>query len=242
VNATQARPVHKHVEHCMGTVFSFHLVAAPDADAAIADAVAWLHWVDATFSTYQSDSVINRFARGEVGLPDCPAAIAEVLDACARLEGETQGFFSAYAAGRLDPSGYVKGWAIERASDLLVLHGAADHMINGGGDIQCRGTDAAGEPWRLGIADTADSSRIVAVVTGTDFALATSGTAERGGHVVDPHTRRSITALRSVSVYGRHLAQADAYATAALAMGARARAWVDTLDGYEAYFCDRLKQ
>lgn len=240
MTAMLARPVHKHVEHCMGTVFSFHLVDAADPVSAVADAVAWLHWVDATFSTYQADSVINRLARGEVALRDCPAAIAEVLDACAQLEAETHGFFSAYAGGQLDPSGYVKGWAIERASDLLVLHGADDHMINGGGDIQCRGTDPSGEPWRLGISDPADRSRVVAVVTGTDVALATSGTAERGAHVVDPHTRNSIAGLRSVSVYGRHLALADAYATAAFAMGDRGQAWVEALDGYHGYFCDRL--
>lgn len=244
-----AQAVHKHVEHCMGTVFSFHLVAAVDEQAAVtaalADAVAWLRWVDATFSTYQPGSVISRLGRGELGIEQCPAAVGEVLAACEQVQAASNGYFSAYASGTLDPSGYVKGWAIERASDLLVRHGYGDHMINGGGDIQCRGSDAAGQPWRLGIVDPADGTAVIAVVSGNDVALATSGNAERGEHIVDPRPsagqpgepgRPGPLAVRSVSIYGRHLALADAYATAAFAMGPDGPAWVRTLPGYEGYF------
>jgi thiamine biosynthesis lipoprotein len=64
--------------------------------------------------------------------------------------------------------------------------------------------------------------------------VATSGTAERGAHIVNPHTGRPAAELASVTVAGPRLTSADAYATAAFAMGPGAREWVETLDGYEA--------
>lgn len=44
--------------------------------------------------------------------------------------------------GRLDPTGLVKGWAIEQASQLLRQHGAVNHAVNGGGDVQLAGEAA----------------------------------------------------------------------------------------------------
>ncbi|MGW7596288.1 FAD:protein FMN transferase, partial [Streptomyces rubiginosohelvolus] len=72
-----------------------------------------------------------------------------------------------------------------------------------------------------------------AVVTGRDLAIATSGTAERGAHILDPHTGEPATALAALTLTGHGLTRTDAYATAAFAMGAGARAWVEALDGHE---------
>jgi thiamine biosynthesis lipoprotein len=161
--------------------------------------------------------------------------VREILRRCDELEARTQGYFSAYAADSLDPSGLVKGWAIEQASRMLVEAGAANHSVNGGGDVQCAGSAAPGRPWRIGVVDPADRTRILAVVAGTDLAVATSGTAERGGHVFDPHTRRPAHALASVTVSGRHLETADAYATAAFAMGENATQWLADLPDYRSF-------
>jgi thiamine biosynthesis lipoprotein len=57
---------------------------------------------------------------------------------------------------------------------------------------------------------------------------------ERGDHVLDPHTRRPPAGVLSVTVTGPDLALADAYATAAFAMGPRAGEWTAGLSGYEA--------
>ena len=64
------------------------------------------------------------------------------------------------------------------------------------------------------------------MVEATDLAVATSGAYARGEHVVDPHTGRAAERLLSVTIAGPDLATADAYATAAFAMGA-ARAALD---------------
>ena len=75
---------------------------------------------------------------------------------------------------------------------------------------------------------------MAAVVEADDLAIATSGAYARGEHVLDPHTGLAPTGLLSVTITGPELATADAYATAAFAMGARGPAWTAQLDGYEA--------
>jgi FAD:protein FMN transferase len=217
----------------MGTVVSFDV---PDwAGQALGRAVQWLHWVDATFSPYRDDSDVSRFGRGSVPLAECAPELAEVLAACAEVTARSGGYFTTTPGGRFDPSGYVKGWAIERAAAMLTAAGSAEHSVNGGGDIQCVGERAPGQPWRVGIADPLRPGSLALVVTGHDFAVATSGIAERGLHIVNPHTGQPATGLASITVIGAGLAAADAYATAAFAMGPAAREWIEGLDGCEAF-------
>ena len=226
----------------MGTVVSFD-VAAPFAGDALAAAVRWLHWVDAVFSTYRTDSLVSRLGRGEIGVGDCPPQVADVLAACETLSAASGGYFSAWYAGTLDPSGYVKGWAIERAAAMLTAAGSASHCVNGGGDVRCAGARRTGpdgaEPWRIGIADPRPPlgrGALCAVVAGQDFAVATSGVAERGAHVIDPVRGEPATGLLSVTVVGPDLALADAYATACVAMGHPAALdWLAGLDGYDGF-------
>jgi len=220
-----------HVEHCMGTVFTLDVRDPGDWQDAIGEAVAWLHQVDAVFSTYRPDSELNRLGRRELRLADAHPELALVLDLCAQLQAETGGAFSALSAGRVDPTGLVKGWAIERASDLLRRHGSANHAVNGGGDLQLAGESAPGRPWRVGIAAPGPVGPVVA---GRDFAVATSGTAERGAHILDPFTGRPAEGLFSASVTGPSLTRADAYATAAYVLGRDALHWIATLPGYSA--------
>lgn len=129
----------------------------------------------------------------------------------------------------------VKGWAVEKVSCLLYDAGAHHHMVNGGGDIQCRGEAAPGRPWRVGVADPFRRGALAVVVDGGDMAVATSGSPERGHHIVDPATGRPATELASITLVGRHITTVDGLATAAFAMGEAARTWVDVRQGIEAY-------
>ena len=108
----------KHSEPVMGTVFSIHVNDPGDWSAAIRRAVSFLHRVDRVFSTYHPDSHLNRLSRQEIRLADCPPAVAEVLAMCAVVTRRSGGYFSARYAGRLDPTGMAKGWAVERASAM----------------------------------------------------------------------------------------------------------------------------
>jgi thiamine biosynthesis lipoprotein len=188
-------------------------------DAAFAE----LRAADARFSTYRADSEISRVGRGELA----PGALAsEVLDACEALREATGGYFDARAGGALDPSGYVKGWALERAAALI---DADELCLDGGGDLVLRGG-----PWRVGIRHPLQPDRLCSVLEVTDGAVATSATYERGEHILDPRTGRPPRGVLSVTVTGPDLATADAYATAAFAMGADGPAWTAERDGYEA--------
>ncbi|MFE7777256.1 FAD:protein FMN transferase [Streptomyces sp. NPDC057445] len=227
----------RHVEHVMGTVFSFDIRAdaTPGIVRALADAVAWLHHVDAVFSTYRPDSQISRLGRGATTLAECDPEVGEVLGLCQDTSRLSGGRFTAHPGGRLDPSAMVKGWAVERASRMLYDAGARHHTVNGGGDIQCRGRPAPGRSWRIGIAHPFHRDDLTTVVVGQDLAVATSGTAERGCHIIDPVTGGPATGLASITLVGRHLTQVDVLATAAFAMGDAAGAWVRSLEGVEAF-------
>jgi thiamine biosynthesis lipoprotein len=222
-----------HLEHCMGTVFTIDIRDAGQWDDAIGAVVGWLHRVDALFSTYRQTSDISRIRRGHLRVVDADPHVAEVVDLCARLQAETGGYFTAFWDGRLDPTGLVKGWAIERASALLHAGGSHNHAVNGGGDMQLAGEAAPGKPWRVGISDPRDATRLVAIVQGHDFAIATSGVAERGKHIVAPRTATPADGLASVTVLGRSLTRVDAYATAAFAMGGNALPWLEAQPGHE---------
>jgi thiamine biosynthesis lipoprotein len=228
-----------HVEHVMGMAVTIDIRDdRADAAALVEDVVAWLHAVDATFSTYKPGSAISRLGRGELALDDTPDDVRWVLAQCESLRRRTGGFFDACVAGSLDPSGFVKGWAVEVASARLRAGGSLRHCINAGGDVRACGEPAPGRPWLVGIAHPLVAGALCAVIPVRDGAVATSGTAERGAHVFDPHTGKAALDLASVTVAGPDLAQADAFATAALAMGFGAPAWLATLDGYEAYAVD----
>jgi len=220
----------------MGMPIGIDVANGPDVDVDVdvEPAFAWLRQVDATFSTYRADSDISRLGRGELTLSECRPEVDEVLTRCLALERATGGFFSVRAAGRLDPSGFVKGWAIDGAADRLAAAGAENFCINAGGDIVARGRPAPDRGWRVGIRHPTELDRLAAVVAVSDLAVATSGEYERGAHIVDPHTGAPPAGLLSVTVVGPDLATADAYATAAFAMGAEGPALTATLTGYDA--------
>jgi len=186
--------------------------------------VTWLHDVDAEFSTYRPDSAVSRFGRGE---PAESEQLRWVIRRCETLRRETGGFFDAYATGTFDPSALVKGWAVQRAADGLQAAGVERFCINAGGDVVAHGR------WTVGIRHPLDAHAVAAVVEAEDLAVATSALYERGEHVLAPGGRPPGGVL-SVTVAGPDLGIADAYATAALAMGADGPAWTLSLDGYEA--------
>jgi len=204
------------------------------AAAAVAKAVEWLHWVDETFSTYKVGSEVNRFDRGDLDVGSCSDELRYVVALCHKLNGETEGYFDAWATGRFDPSGVVKGWSVERASELLAGEGMGDHLVDGGGDIRLRGCPAQGQLWHVGIRHPLQLDAYAASLWLPECGIATSGTYERGEHVLDPLERKPASALASVTVIGPSLTIADAYATAALAMGERASRWLAGLAGYDS--------
>jgi thiamine biosynthesis lipoprotein len=196
----------------------------------------WFRFVDATFSTYNTDSEISRLNRDELLLRDCHLDVRWVIARCRELRDETGGYFDAeaIAPGTIDPSGLVKGWSVDRAAAILEEAGLRNFALNAGGDIRLRGDALPERRWRVGIQHPRRRDRIAAVVEADDLAVATSGAYARGEHVIDPHTGRPPEGVLSVTIVGPDLATADAYATAAFAMGEQGPEWTRALDPYEA--------
>jgi thiamine biosynthesis lipoprotein len=215
--------VRRHVEHVMGMPISLALRGrhAADAfgDAAWAAALDVLRAADRVFSTYRADSAISSIGRGEIAPADCPPEVAEVLALGEAARRDSGGAFDVRRGGVLDPSGVVKGWAAERAAEPLRSLPDTDFCLSAGGDVVCRTLDPAAPPWRIGVEDPFDVRRVVAVIPLRTGAVATSGTARRGGHIVDARTGAVVRGLASVTVVGDDLGVVDIDATAAFARG-----------------------
>ncbi|MFJ6662239.1 FAD:protein FMN transferase [Streptomyces sp. NPDC091377] len=226
----------------MGTVVSLDVRGgAPEAvREVLREVVAGLHRVDALFSTYRADSQVSRLAAGELTVGECDPEVAEVLRLGAEAERISEGWFSTSYRGRPDPTGIVKGWAVEQAAvRLAAVEGVIGVSVNGGGDVQLLGVPDPGRPWRVGVSDPLRPGGLAAVISaaGTSgLSVATSGTVERGAHIVDPRTGRSaVTDLLAVTVVGPRLTWTDCWATAAFAMGSRqALTWLESLPEVEA--------
>ncbi len=241
----------RRVEHIMGMPIRIEVCDAHVDPAPLERAFDWFRWVDATFSTYKPDSVLSRLNRGELPLAEAPEEVRTVLERCAQLQEETEGYFDIHSAmlrqwerlgdealrvGAVEPAGLVKGWAVDRAARLLEEAGAQNYSVDAGGDIRVRGEPEPGRPWRIGLQHPQQRDKVAAVVVATDLAIATSGAYERGEHIVDPHSGQPPQGLLAVTIVGPDLATADAYATAAFAMGREGPAWTARLvsRGYEA--------
>jgi thiamine biosynthesis lipoprotein len=227
-------PGAQRVDEIMGMPIGIDVRDAVIPAGALETAFAVLRRADALFSTYRADSEISRLNAGELRLEECTADVQDVLAQCERLRRKTDGYFDAHATGALDPSGLVKGWAVERAHETLVRAGIRHGCINAAGDVRVWGGRREGEPWRVGIRDPLDAGRISTVLDVRDGAVATSGAYERGDHIVDPHTGLPARAALSVTVSGPDLATADAYATALFAMGSDTAAWFAAESDYRA--------
>lgn len=235
----------RHVEPVMGTMVSIDIreprVGEAATRRALAGAVAWLHHVDEVFSTYRPDSEISRLGRGDLRVGEASEEVREVLQTCVEIGLATDGAFDAFAlpaanGTRLDPSGYVKGWALERAAAMLERD-CSDHLcVNGGGDVAVRGRPGPERAWRVGIRHPELADKLATWVDlGSFRAIATSATYERGAHIVDPRLHQPVTDIASATVLGDDLGITDAYATAVFVMGVDGIAWIERQAGFEAF-------
>lgn len=212
-------------EPVMGTVASVHVRAVepsrPDVEAAVGRAVAHLRRAEAVFSTWRADSDLLRLQHGETD--EAHAWLADVTELCLEAEDRTDGLFRAWRSrpgGRtvFDPTGLVKGWAVAGAAQHLAIVPEIAWSVGVGGDVVVGvgpGPSAAAPLWRVGIEDPTVPGRVADVVTLRHGAVATSGAARRGGHVVDPRTCEGVVRQGSATVVGPDLVWADVWATAA---------------------------
>jgi thiamine biosynthesis lipoprotein len=129
----------------------------------------------------------------------------------------------------IDLSSIAKGWAVDELSRLLHEQGFGGHLVEIGGETRAAGRKADGSPWRVAI-ERPDAPRqeALAVLDADNRAVATSGdyrnyfehTGQRFSHTLDPRSGRSVRhRLASVTVVADNCTDADAWATALMALG-----------------------
>jgi FAD:protein FMN transferase len=224
-----------HVEHVMGMPVSIDIRDnTPHANNAIADVVALLHDINMTWSTWRDDSTITRFARGEITASELPETMHRILDQCEQYSIETNGAFDIHIPApngtHLETSGYIKGWAIQQAAELLQSHSCHNFCINAGGDVVVRGTPEPGNTasrWQVGIRHPQHANQLCDVLARNGaWAIATSATYERGNHIIDPRTGQPATTVQSVTVLGTNMTEVDVAATTAFVMGTHGLDWL----------------
>lgn len=116
---------------------------------------------------------------------------------------------------RIGLSGISKGFIVERASKTISNEGFKDNLVNAGGDIFAQGA------WKIRIRNpvAGNDGETRCALTVKDRAVSTSGTYERGMHLIDPKTRQPVNNHRSTTIVADSAVEADALATAAFILG-----------------------
>ena len=136
--------------------------------------------------------------------------------------------FLADSLMQLDVGAIAKGYATERAAELLIEQGITSYVLNIGGNIRAIGTKVSGNGWTTGITNPDKNSKdeFICKVVISDTSLVTSGDYERYytvdgvryHHIIDPKTNRPSSYFSSVSVFAKDSGLADALSTALFCM------------------------
>lgn len=222
----------RQIHQTMGTVASVDITSA--GQAVFNDVFAWLDYVSEQFSVFNPSSQVNRYNRGEI--KQLSEEINYIIKKSADYQKATGGYFSAYFDGRFNPTGLVKGWAIKKAGELIESKGFKEYMVNIGGDILAKGPKA----WRVGVQNPKDRSQLIGVIEAKNLGIATSGTYERGNHIINPVDSAEATELLSVTVTGPDIEKADVLATAICAMGPqKGLKFINSVHDYAALIFDQ---
>lgn len=221
MSVATSTPRRAFVEQVMGMPVSIHVRAQsnagledPQVSTAVEQVFAVLRRVDSVFSTWREDSDLMRLRRGDLDPAEAHPWLAEVERLCVEAKRRTAGLFSA-SLGAYDPTGLVKGWAVEQAAMHLRHVPGVSWCVNAGGDLLAgAGHAASPSTWLVGVQDPREPGMVAATIPLRSGGLATSGTAARGAHIVDPRTGRPITRSGSATVWGPSLLWADVWATA----------------------------
>jgi thiamine biosynthesis lipoprotein len=142
---------------------------------------------------------------------------------------------------RIDLGGIAKGYAVDRAYELLRSMGYRNMIVNAGGDMRVGGRKQKG-PWVIGIQDPRDRSRILATLDAGDVSIATSGDYERYfevdgiryHHLLNPFAGFPARQCRSVTILAKDALSADALATAVFVMGPQeGERFIEAMEGVE---------
>lgn len=231
----------KQTKLLMGMPVTVEIVDSQADDDIFKEVYDYFRYVDSKYSTYKKGSEISRINKG---LPQSRWSdeMKMVLSMCDQTKSETDGYFDIVRDGKRDPSGLVKGWAIQNAAGIIAKRGYRNFYIDAGGDIQASGKDSQGSSWRVGIRNPFNRDEVIKNISVSTEGVATSGTYIRGQHIYNPlNPNEKINDIVAITVIGPDIYNADRFATAAYAMGKKGIEFIENLKGYEGYMIDKDK-
>ena len=161
---------------------------------------------------------------GKIPTGDRLSGILELVNYTNLIIDETNGR-ARFAKERMGVTlgGIAKGYAVDRACEILANKGIEHALVDVGGDIRAIGT----RPWRIGIADPRAEGRLLGVIELESGAIATSGDyqryhligAERVHHIIDPRTGEPARGSMSITIVADDSLTADALSTSIFIIG-----------------------
>lgn len=176
--------------------------------------------IDKDFSPFRYDSLVSRYQRGDRSPILESTDFQSIYGQTILAEQMTDGIFTPFFAGRYDPTGLVKGWAIEQVFDeymkpLLEGINIDGVSLNGGGDIKFAAKDKSNFNWGIGIENPDNLEKVLATYYLKNGAIATSGNSKRGEHII----RKYPNDTKQVTVVSDSLVDADIWATVGVSAG-----------------------
>jgi thiamine biosynthesis lipoprotein len=226
----------RSVEQIMGLPISVDIPGCSD-ETVFKKVFEKLNGIDRQFSPYKKDSELAKYQRGEIKEENLSREFRQIIYGSNEAAKLTGGYFSAYFLDKFDPTGYVKGWAIVRAAEVIESSGFQTYCIGAGGDILARSNSR--KIWNIGVQDPKNKKEIIGKINSKNLAVATSGSYERGHHIVNPKTGEFADELLSVTVIGPEIITADIFATGIFAKGVSGLILAEETESYEAMAIDK---
>ncbi len=163
------------------------------------------------------------------------------------LDEERQTVFLRKKGMRIGFGAIGKGYAADKAKELLVTKGVRGGIVNAAGDLTTWGTKATGEKWMVGITDPLNKKDVFSWLPVVESSVATSGNyekyilyqGERYSHIIDPRTGYPTKGVNNVSIFAKQAELCDALATAVFIMGRDSGIHlINQLDGVEIVLVD----
>ncbi|MHA5105970.1 FAD:protein FMN transferase [Oenococcus oeni] len=200
----------------------------------------WLVLVDHIFSPFRTNSELTLYNHRKIEMTGTNLLFQEVFALSIWAKEMTQGLFSANFVGKYNPTGAVKGWAIEKAERIQLAPLLSDPNfvavnLNGGGGMQFSSSDKHNWQWEIGIVNPFDNKKVISCFRMKNGAIAASGTSQRGEHLFNSSTGRAIPEKNfnviSSSVIGSELTYSDIWATAIATTTINDHSWLKRLSG-----------
>lgn len=181
----------------------------------------YLDAIERKFSIFKTDSIVSRHNEllNNFNEEFLDEEYQEVFVRCQQAKTRTNGYFDAFFSGEYNPTGFVKGWAIEKAFfnylEPLIKYGVVEAVaINGAGDMQLGTKEGSDFIWNVGIENPDNNQEIIAKYSLQNGAIATSGFSKKGEHIKSKNDIDNI----QVTVVGEYLSDIDVFATTGIAM------------------------